>query len=175
MVLSTFLILSVLFLLSFSLYSASWTIARLNMQRNSLTGSLPSEIGLLTNLEFCAIEVNQMIGTLPDELGQLSTLGKHSKLVCCFHCTKQRRRQTGSELIRNPSLFVFFLCRYFLVLVNFFAGANDFTGVLPTEMCQNASQFEALALDCELVECPCCTLCCNIEPTKCLFPDQPGN
>jgi len=38
-----------------------------------LTGSLPSEMGLATNLAHLAIGYNQLTGTLPSELGYCSS------------------------------------------------------------------------------------------------------
>ena len=38
---------------------------------NGLFGPIPSEIGLLTNLEYLDIDRNKLTGTIPTELGKL--------------------------------------------------------------------------------------------------------
>jgi Leucine-rich repeat (LRR) protein len=41
---------------------------------NGLSGSLPTEIGLLSKLELMLLYGNVLTGTIPSELGQTSTL-----------------------------------------------------------------------------------------------------
>ena len=46
----------------------------INLSTNDLTGSLPSEVGLLNNLRLLALNNNHMTGILPSEIGLTSSL-----------------------------------------------------------------------------------------------------
>jgi Leucine-rich repeat (LRR) protein len=49
---------------------------RLRLDDNELRGLLPSEIGLLSNLEYLDFQRNILTGEIPEELGELTRLGK---------------------------------------------------------------------------------------------------
>ena len=40
----------------------------------SITGSIPPEIGNLTNLEILILSINQLTGSIPPEIGNLTNL-----------------------------------------------------------------------------------------------------
>ena len=46
----------------------------LNLRINNLSGTIPSELGQLTNLKYLFLEKNNLSGTIPSELGQLTNL-----------------------------------------------------------------------------------------------------
>ena len=46
----------------------------LNLQYNELTGSIPPEIGNLTNLTFINLGLNELTGSIPPEIGNLTNL-----------------------------------------------------------------------------------------------------
>ena len=46
----------------------------LRLFNNQLTGSIPSEIGTLTNLTWLGLGVNQLTGSIPPEIGNLTNL-----------------------------------------------------------------------------------------------------
>ena len=46
----------------------------LNLSENGLTGSIPSEIGNLTNLTYMNLGSNQLTGSIPPEIGNLTNL-----------------------------------------------------------------------------------------------------
>ena len=50
-------------------------VTRLSLGRNQLTGTIPAELGNLSNLETLALFVNDLTGTIPAQLGNLSSLG----------------------------------------------------------------------------------------------------
>ncbi len=57
-----------------------FTAAGLDVRNNSMVGSLPSELGLVTNLRQILLSGNENItGTIPSELGHLSRLGELSR------------------------------------------------------------------------------------------------
>ena len=43
------------------------------MEGNELSGSIPSEIGQMIDLEILEIDGNRLNGTIPTEIGKLST------------------------------------------------------------------------------------------------------
>jgi len=93
-------------------------VARVDLYSNSLRGSLPSELGQLTNLQVLDFYNNQLTGTIPSELGQLVNL---QALDLSFN---QLTGTIPSELGQLANLDV-------LVLNN-----NQFTGIIPTEFAQ---------------------------------------
>lgn len=56
--------------------STSWdgTVVGLYLYNNNLTGSIPSEIGKLSHLEWLYLEYNSLSGTLPESISQLQQL-----------------------------------------------------------------------------------------------------
>ena len=53
---------------------AGTTVIELNLGYNNLVGTLPTELGLLTNLEVFYLPGNEISGTIPSQLGTLSKL-----------------------------------------------------------------------------------------------------
>ena len=51
----------------------------LSLAFNSLTGTLPSELGKLNRLQFLNMRSSKVQGTIPNELGNLKNLGKTMK------------------------------------------------------------------------------------------------
>ena len=54
-------------------------LRQLTFNNNFLTGVIPTELGLLTNLEFIAVPGNTMSGAIPSELGQMRYVQQGSK------------------------------------------------------------------------------------------------
>ena len=54
-------------------YSIEYT-TKLNLENNQLTGSIPPEIGNLTNLRYLNLSQNQLTGSIPPEIGNLTNL-----------------------------------------------------------------------------------------------------
>ena len=50
------------------------SVTQIRLGDNNLVGSIPSDLGDLSNLEILALEVNQISGVIPGELGNLSNL-----------------------------------------------------------------------------------------------------
>ena len=51
-------------------------VERLQLSFNRLEGPIPTDFGLMRNLELFSLGHNELIGTLPTELGSLSRLGE---------------------------------------------------------------------------------------------------
>mmetsp|Transcript_12268 Transcript_12268/g.18684 ORF Transcript_12268/g.18684 Transcript_12268/m.18684 type:complete len:95 (+) Transcript_12268:55-339(+) len=46
-------------------------LTRIDIASNELTGSIPTTFGLLTNMDFMRLTSNKLTGTIPSELGLL--------------------------------------------------------------------------------------------------------
>jgi hypothetical protein len=116
-----------------------------------LTGPIPSDLGLLTDLTYLDLQSSQLTGTIPSALGDLSKL-------------------TGLYLDRNqltgtipPSLG-----SSLTNLVGLWIYNNALTGSVP--FCQDnaTSRFASFGLytglhaDCDQLDCSCCTRCCPL-------------
>jgi len=106
---------------------ANGRVVELNLMDNRLTGSLPPELGRLTDLEGLALGANQLTGPLPPELSQLAALTELS-----LHSN----RLSGTL----PSALGQMRQLKYLLLNN-----NQFTGPLPSELSQ-LTALEALGL-----------------------------
>ena len=49
-------------------------VTRLDLDENQLSGSIPAELGNLTNLQYLSLVVNQLSGSIPAALGNLANL-----------------------------------------------------------------------------------------------------
>ena len=88
----------------------------LNLSYNELTGSIPPEIGYLTNLTYLYLNNNQLTGEIPSEIGNLSNL---------TYLSLRSNQLTGSipSEIGN------------LTNLNFlYLGSNGLTGSIPSEI-----------------------------------------
>ena len=52
------------------------SVAVLSLRSNFFTGSIPSEMGRLTNLTILNLHLNRFWGTIPTEMGLLTKLGE---------------------------------------------------------------------------------------------------
>lgn len=103
-----------------------------------MTGSLPTELGRLTNLGTLGLPQNRLDGTIPTELVQLTRL---KDLVL------ENNFLTGEVPVLNSDA---------LELVQ--VGLNDLTGSIPDEICNQPSLVH-ITVDCEELVCTCCTDC----------------
>ena len=86
----------------------------MNVYGNSLTGDIPTELGILTLLHSLDLSENQLVGTLPTELDRLTKLA-----VLAIH-------QTNSELTGTLPSF-----NRFPLLRELNLESNAFTGAIP--------------------------------------------
>lgn len=49
-------------------------LEELSMKKNELTGTIPTDFGLLTSLRLLDLDMNRLVGTIPDEIGRLTGL-----------------------------------------------------------------------------------------------------
>lgn len=138
--------------------TATSAVVGLNLSHNDLAGSLPTEIGLLTNITSLSLSQNHLMGPVPSELGYLQQLQQ-------LHL--DRNHFSGSlpvEIATNlPRLEEASLHGNDLV-----AGLRNFSP------CNSITTPKSLLADCAgavttntdletgrpKVLCPCCTTCC---------------
>jgi len=92
-------------------------LTELNLYGNQLTGSIPSEIGNLTNLTELNLYGNQLTGSIPPEIGNLTNL-TYMNLG-----SNQLTGSIPSEIGSLTNLFAFVV------------GNNQLTGIIPDEIC----------------------------------------
>ena len=98
-------------------YSVEDTDSLPNLPYSGLTGSIPSEIGNLTNLTELNLYGNQLTGSIPPEIGNLTNL-TYMNLG-----SNQLTGSIPSEIGNLTNLFGLSL------------GYNQLTGIIPDEIC----------------------------------------
>jgi hypothetical protein len=53
--------------------------------QNSITGTLPSELFELPNLQAVHLQYNFVSGSIPDNIGQAKSLGESRSMMCSSH------------------------------------------------------------------------------------------
>lgn len=109
---------------------------------NQLSGSLPTEFGLLTNVDYLVVAKNNLWGPIPDTLGFAQSL---------IGLSLANNTMTGTV----PATLALLENLQFLQL-----NGNDFVGEVPLEVCALAASELATQIraDCKLpeIECDCC-------------------
>jgi hypothetical protein len=85
----------------------------LDLDNNSLTGSIPAEIGLLTNLQFLLLNRNELSSSIPSQLENMDQLRKFK----CFLFMAYMYSLIGC-ISHTQNIIHFFLS--FFVYQNFF-------------------------------------------------------
>ncbi len=92
------------------------SIIGLDLYANQLTGSIPSEIGGLINLEYLYLDQNQLTGSIPSEIGSLTNL------IELYLAENQLTGSIPSEIGSLTNLEIFDL------------NENELTGSIPLEI-----------------------------------------
>jgi hypothetical protein len=129
------------------------------LSNNDLTGAIPSEIGLLKNLEFLNLNSNSFNGTIASQLGLLTRLDQ---------LRLQDNQLSGSVPVELSSLLLASSVKLF---------ANNLTGSLDDVFCQQPSVvLSKVDADCggvdPKVECTCCTTCCDSSSGNCTISNE---
>lgn len=114
----------------------------LSVLGNSLTGTLPTELAQLTKLETFRTEWNKLTGEIPKLSPTIKTLSLHRNKF-------QGDLDHLAKLEKLKSLSLFY---------------NGLTGTVPKSLC-GVKKLEADCL--RLIECSCCTTCCDEELGEC--------
>jgi Leucine-rich repeat (LRR) protein len=102
-------------------------VSEIDLWSNSLTGSIPTELGNLSNLTILSLSSNDLTGTIPTELGNLSNL------TSLYLYSNELTGTIPTELGNLSNLSYLSL------------GNNDLTGTIPTEL-GNLSNLTSLSL-----------------------------
>ena len=121
-------------------------LTQLSLNRNNLTGTIPDELGNLTNLTRLDLSVNGLTGTIPDELGNLTNLTQLSL---------NRNNLTGTIPTELGNL---------TNLTQLSLDQNNLTGTIPTEL-GNLTNLTQLSLDAKQFD--------GEYPSRAGAPDQP--
>ena len=122
-------------------------------EKGNLTGSIPSEIGLLTNLEKLYLGNNQLEGTIPTEIKNLKSLEAFSvfdnNISGPFPNEFMNRNKLQRLFLEKNKLTGGIHSSFGLQLQNltdFRAYSNNLTGTIPTSL-QAMNQLKVLYLD----------------------------
>jgi hypothetical protein len=124
-------------------------LKRIQLSRNNIDGTLPSELGLLhEHLEVLSIGHNNISGTIPSQLGRLTNL--------------MELNLAGNALTGDIPPELNLLEELTILRLE----ENHVSGSIPQSMC-NISASDAInhtsvqiSVDCDQVQCPCCADCC---------------
>jgi hypothetical protein len=123
----------------------------LNLDWNQLTGSIPSEIGNLTNLTYLSLKGNQLSGSIPPYIGNLTNL---------TYLNLQSNQLTGSippEIGNLTNLTILSLYSNQLTgtipseignltnLTYLYLNNNQLTGIIPDEICNQGDSSPSLS------------------------------
>lgn len=114
------------------------------LRMDQLTGQIPSDLALLTDLTMLDLSFNRLAATIPSSIGEFLTALKHLDL-------------SSNELAGAiPTSLGELSALTFLRLPN-----NSLTGTMPFCNRDNTRSFRVLEADCKELECPCCTNNCT--------------
>lgn len=126
------------------------SVTKFYMHYDALTGKLPSELGAMERLTHLIFDFNSLTGTIPSELGSLSNL-KRLDLAYNFLIST-----IPTELGRLSNLTIVY------------SQNNMLTGIMPSGVCDlrqdpsdpNGGGIKVLVVDCVTeIKCDCCTFC----------------
>lgn len=152
----------------------------LDLQQNSLAGSLPKEWGALemdnSGLQSIRLDQNQLTGSIPEEWCQLNSASLKNLILS----NNQLTGTISSCISKFSELENFSVMKNFLTgtlptdlgillhLQTFHVAGNNLSGKFPDSVC-NLRRYELTeaSADCKdilsenYVQCPCCTTCCD--------------
>jgi hypothetical protein len=146
------------------------SLESLSLANNALSGTIPNSIGGLLNLQRLNLTHNQLNGTLPSSMGGLSMLSdgldlSHNLLVGTIPSWLGSSLSLLRILLLNDNGFNGTVPDSFALLGNLNVlrlDSTDLTGSVPSEVCGTFNETHpTLFADCEEINCPCCTYCCN--------------
>ena len=119
----------------------------LNLFSNQVTGTIPTELGLLSNLEYLALDSNRLTGTVPTTLASLPLLSKSQPLLFRYSFF------TMCSHVRSSSLFT----------EKLYLEGNELTGSVNALCGINFEEFSVNTCGQVEINCTCCTHCCHLE------------
>ena len=144
------------------------TLTWLDLSWNALTGAVPTEIGLLTNLEWLYLERSNLSGPIPTELGSLTNLRELSlygmQLTGTIPTQFGRLADSMQGLFLHESYFEGNIPSELGLLsqmTSIWLHLSALTGTMPQEVCNllQTGKLQTLAIDCTKVSCSCGCSC----------------
>lgn len=126
-------------------------IETIRLERNRLSGNIPAFDMTFDKVKELRLEGNSFTGSIPSSIGHMKNLE---------HLEIQDNSLTGKIPDEFASL---------VNLLVFLAFGNTLDG--ETNLCSSGRTFVSLVLDCDRVDCPCCTNCCrpgNVGEPMCM-------
>ena len=120
------------------LYMLSDSLMTLNAGQNNIGGAIPSELGLLRNLQLLQLDRNMFLNPIPGSLGRLRNL----KVL-----NLEENALTGSLPAQMEDM----------LLLHFRFYSNGLTGSIFESWCLRGNI--KLEADCNEINCPCCSTC----------------
>lgn len=131
---------------------ALFDLRSLGLGSNRIGGTIPSELGRLSNLSSLNLGSNNLVGTLPTELSGLVSL---QTLFLYQNDIEGTIPFSYSSLISLKHLFI---------------EATGLFGDVDSALCQRENSFESFYANCAAdgnITCTCCTSCCNSLGAAC--------
>jgi hypothetical protein len=120
----------------------------------NFSGTIPSEIGLLTNINYFQLQKNRFEGTLPEGINNLTKLSKLTRrglLLGVFALASLK-----------PAHMNRFAVLYYILLLTsgtLSIDTNFFTGTMPQAVCDLDGLGGDIEFDCS-ISCECCKTKC---------------
>jgi hypothetical protein len=140
-------------------------LQKINFQYNNLSGSLSTEFGRWTDLSIIAAGNNAFTGTIPTETGlweSMKTIGFESNNFF-GNLPKEWGNLENIEKISVEQNFLYGKIpkeyNDMVKLTSLSLQSNDLTGDTPWGLCPGCYSVEQLKADCDEIKCDCCTEC----------------
>ena len=166
-------------------------LEHLALSGNPLTGTLPTELGLLTKIKEIDVKATNLGGSIPEEMfvelcarmDEFDVSNRFDISSCQFEGTISTNIGlcTNMEwlLLYDNNLSGTIPSEVALMtnLARFDVSGNNLMGTMPDEICQLRGRLRDVVADCSTISsgetpvfCPstCCTECCNQETGICL-------
>eukprot|EP00934_Nitzschia_sp_Nitz4_P009407 Nitzschia sp. Nitz4//scaffold101_size76361//38753//43942//NITZ4_005604-RA/size76361-snap-gene-0.35-mRNA-1//-1//CDS//3329532164//9397//frame0 len=140
-------------------------VKRLTLQANDFIGRIPTTIGNMASLQYLVLRGNDVTGHIPSELGNLQNLQTLDLAVTDVSGSIPSQLSSCLDLMKislgstDLSGTIPSVLGKLPLLRDFAAARTDITGSIPDGFC-DGSFLSGLRMDCREVSCPCCTHCC---------------
>ena len=144
------------------------TLTWLDLSWNALTGAVPTEMGLLTNLEWLYLERSNLSGPIPTEFGSLTNLRELSlygmQLTGTIPTEFGKLADSMQGMFLHESYFEGNIPSELGLLsqmTSIWLHLSALTGTMPQEVCNllQTGKLQTLAIDCTKVTCTCGCSC----------------
>jgi hypothetical protein len=141
-------------------------VTEVALGRNNMRGTIPADLGLLTALTYFHVGVNALTGTLPASIGQWTSLtefnmGRNALTgtlpASIGQWTALTRFRVNDNALTGTILAS--IGNWSQIQYAYFY-SNQFTGAMPSGICDNIQDGDELIADCVTkINCTCCYPC----------------